>query len=43
MGGNIAIQVANRQPHLWNGVVLLAPAIVPHKATAAPWMVSTAR
>lgn len=43
MGGNIAIQVANRRPHMWNGVILLAPAIVPHAETATPWMISAAR
>jgi pimeloyl-ACP methyl ester carboxylesterase len=43
MGGNLAIQLANRQPDMWNGVVLLAPAIMPHKASTAPWMLYAVR
>jgi alpha-beta hydrolase superfamily lysophospholipase len=43
MGGNLAIQLANKRPDMWNGVVLLAPAIMPHKASTAPWMLYAVR
>jgi hypothetical protein len=43
MGGNLAIQLVNKRPHIWNGVVLLAPAIMPHKASATPVMLSAVR
>jgi pimeloyl-ACP methyl ester carboxylesterase len=43
MGGTIATLVANERPSFFNGVILLAPAIIPDPRSAAPWQIEAAR
>jgi alpha-beta hydrolase superfamily lysophospholipase len=43
MGGAIATLVANGRPEFFNGVILLAPAIILDPRSAAPWQVEAAK
>ncbi|KAL6075653.1 hypothetical protein QOT17_003349 [Balamuthia mandrillaris] len=43
MGGAIAIGLANRMPTYFNGVLLLAPAIIPDPAVASPALIALGR
>jgi pimeloyl-ACP methyl ester carboxylesterase len=43
MGGTIATLLANERPTFFNGVVLLAPGIIPDPRSAAPWQIEAAK
>jgi alpha-beta hydrolase superfamily lysophospholipase len=43
MGGTIATLVANERSSFFNGVILLAPGIIPDPRSAAPWQIEAAR
>lgn len=43
MGGAISVLVANSRPSFFDGVVLLAPAIIPDPRAVSPWQIAAAR